>query len=59
MKWPCLGPRHRSAGGSFWYTTVLGQKYQVPVWSVIVLLRPAADGPELTGVFEKSRGSGT
>jgi predicted transposase YdaD len=26
----------------------------VPVWSVIVLLRPAADGPELTGVVEKS-----
>jgi len=26
----------------------------VPVWSVIVLLRPASDGPELTGVFEKA-----
>jgi hypothetical protein len=26
----------------------------VPVRSVIVLLRPAADGPELTGVFEQS-----
>jgi predicted transposase YdaD len=39
---------------SFWYNTVLGQKYHVPVWSVIVLLRPAADGPELTGVFEQS-----
>ena len=38
----------------FWYNTVLGEKYKVPVWSVIVLLRPAADGPELTGVFEKS-----
>jgi hypothetical protein len=41
-------------GRSFWYNTVLGQKYHVPVWSVIVLLRPAADGPELTGVFEQS-----
>jgi predicted transposase YdaD len=39
---------------SFWYNTVLGQKYKVPVWSVIVLLRPAADGMELTGVFEQS-----
>ncbi len=39
---------------SFWYNTVLGQKYHLPVWSVIVLLRPAADGPELTGVFEQS-----
>ena len=39
---------------SFWYNTVLGQKYHVPVWSVLVLLRPVADGPELTGVFEQS-----
>ena len=39
---------------SFWYNTLLSQKHHVPVWSVIVLLRPAADGPELTGVFEKS-----
>jgi hypothetical protein len=39
---------------SVWYNTVLGQKYHVPVWSVIVLLRPAADGPELTGVYEQS-----
>ena len=39
---------------AFWYNTLLSQKYQVPVWSVIVLLRPAADGPELTGVLEKS-----
>ena len=39
---------------AFGYNTLLTQKYQVPVWSVIVLLRPAADGPELTGVLEKS-----
>jgi len=39
---------------SFWYNTLLSQKHNVPVWSVIVLLRPAADGPELTGVLEKS-----
>jgi hypothetical protein len=38
---------------TFWYNTLLSQKHDVPVWSVIVLLRPAADGPELTGVFEK------
>ena len=39
---------------AFWYNALLGQKYKVPVWTVIVLLRPAADGPELTGAFEKS-----
>ena len=33
---------------------MLGEKYKVPVWTVIVLLRPAADGTDLTGVFEKS-----
>jgi hypothetical protein len=26
----------------------------MPVWSVVVLLRPAADGPELAGVYEES-----
>ena len=33
---------------------MLSQQHKLPVWTVIVLLRPAADGPELTGVFEKS-----
>jgi hypothetical protein len=26
----------------------------VPIWNVLVLLRPAADGPELTGIYEKA-----
>jgi predicted transposase YdaD len=38
----------------FWYNTVLGEKHKLTAWSVIVLLRPASDGPELTGVYEKS-----
>jgi predicted transposase YdaD len=36
-----------------WYNTVASRKHEEPVWSVLVLLRPAADGPELTGVYEK------
>ena len=31
------------------YNALAGYKYRVPVWSVLFLLRPAADGPELTG----------
>jgi predicted transposase YdaD len=27
-------------------------RYKEPVWSVVVLLRPKADGPELTGEYE-------
>ena len=38
---------------AFWYNTLAGHKYGLPVWSVLVLLRPAADGPELTGVYER------
>ena len=41
-------------GRVFWYNALLARQYEVPVRSVIVLLRPAADGPELTGVFEQS-----
>ena len=37
-----------------WYNTLLRRRHRVPVWTVVVLLRPAADGPELTGVYEKS-----
>jgi hypothetical protein len=37
-----------------WYNTLLDRHHKVPVWSVLVLIRPAADGPELTGVFEKT-----
>jgi predicted transposase YdaD len=36
-----------------WYNTLLGRRHQVPVWTVVVLLRPAADGPELTGTYER------
>jgi predicted transposase YdaD len=37
-----------------WYNTLLRRRHQLPVWTVVVLLRPAADGPELTGSYEKS-----
>jgi predicted transposase YdaD len=37
-----------------WYNTLVGGHHRVPVWTVVVLLRPAADGPELTGTYEKS-----
>ena len=37
---------------ALWYNTLAGHKYGLPVWSVLVLLRPAADGPELTGIHE-------
>jgi hypothetical protein len=36
-----------------WYSTSLGYPRKVPVHTTIVLLRPAADGPELSGTFEK------
>src|SRR5690348_4468837 len=35
-----------------WYNTLLERHHHVPVWSVLVLIRPAADGPELTGIWE-------
>jgi len=35
------------------YSTLLHSHHKVPVRTVLVLLRPAADGPELTGVLEK------
>jgi predicted transposase YdaD len=31
------------------YNALAAYKYETPVWSVLFLLRPAADGPELTG----------
>jgi hypothetical protein len=33
------------------YNALAGYKHGVPVWSVLFLLRPAADGPELTGEY--------
>jgi hypothetical protein len=35
------------------YSTLLRARHGVPVRSSLVLLRPAADGPELTGVLEQ------
>jgi len=35
-----------------WYNVLLRRRHQVPVWTVLVLLRPKADGPELTGAYE-------
>jgi len=35
------------------YSTLLNAHHDVPVRTALVLLRPAADGPELTGVLEK------
>ncbi len=37
-----------------WYNTLLGHRHKVPVWTAVVLLRPAADGPELNGLFERT-----
>ena len=37
-----------------WYNTLLRRRHRVPVGTVVVLLRPAADGPELTGTYEES-----
>jgi hypothetical protein len=33
------------------YNALAGYKHGAPVWSVLFLLRPAADGPELTGEY--------
>ena len=35
------------------YSTLLSYQHQVPVRTSLVLLRPAADGPELSGLLEK------
>jgi hypothetical protein len=36
-----------------WYKALAGHRHGLPVLSVLVLLRPAADGPELTGEYEQ------
>ncbi len=36
-----------------WYNVLLEHHHRVPVWSVLVLLRPQADGPELTGEYQR------
>ncbi len=35
------------------YSTLLHAHHKVPVRTALILLRPAADGPELTGVYER------
>jgi hypothetical protein len=35
------------------YSTLLNRRHKVPVHSTVVLLRPAADGPDLNGCEEK------
>jgi predicted transposase YdaD len=35
------------------YNTSLGRSHQVPVHKTIILLRPAADGPDVNGTYER------
>jgi predicted transposase YdaD len=35
-----------------WYHTLVRHRHRLPVWTVLVLLRPAADGPELNGTYQ-------
>ena len=37
-----------------WYNALAGHRHRLPVHSALVLLRPAADGPELTGQYERA-----
>ncbi|MGC8639821.1 MAG: Rpn family recombination-promoting nuclease/putative transposase, partial [Isosphaeraceae bacterium] len=39
-------------GQAVWYNVLLHRRHKVPVWTVLVLLRPGADGSELTGEYE-------
>jgi hypothetical protein len=41
-----------------WYNTSLGRSHKVPVHTTIVLLRAAADGPEMNGIHEKRSRNG-
>ncbi len=43
----------RYPGQAHWYNAIASHEHQEPVWSILVLLRPAADGPELTGEYER------
>ncbi len=40
------------------YNTILGYQFRVPIRTSLVLLRPAADGPELTGLREQKHRNG-
>jgi hypothetical protein len=37
-----------------WHSTLLAHRHGLPVRSIIVLLRPEADGPAMTGLFERA-----
>lgn len=37
-----------------WHSTLLSHRHGLPVRSVIILLRPKADGPAMTGTFEQA-----
>ena len=37
-----------------WYNALASHRHGLPVLSAVVLLRPAADGPELTGEYEQA-----
>jgi predicted transposase YdaD len=41
-----------------YYNRSLGRSSKVPVHSTIILLRPAADGPEMNGLFERRNRNG-
>jgi predicted transposase YdaD len=40
------------------YSVLLKRRHRLPIQSIIVLLRPEADGPEMTGVVEHRRSDG-
>jgi hypothetical protein len=40
-------------GRLHWYNTGLGYHHRMPVHTTIILLRPAADGPDLSGTYER------
>ena len=37
-----------------YYNTSLGRSHKVPVHSTIILLRPAADGPDMNGIYREA-----
>jgi hypothetical protein len=45
-------PRSRPAGRLQWYNTLARYHYDLPVWTVVVLLRREANATELTGLYQ-------
>jgi predicted transposase YdaD len=41
-------------GRLHWYNTLLRQRHGLPVRSVVVLLRPEADGPAMSGAYQEA-----